>query len=197
MLADAALVIFTSGSTGLPKGVVLTHRAFAGKLEQNQRLLGFTADDVTLLVLNNTFSFGIWVALLTLLQGGTVVARSRFSPQQFVDTLCDAIEARGANAVPVFCGSLRGAESGLFDLLAGCDALVATVLAAGGTRPGDVVAGGDDDAWDVGALAALDVPVLQGLCLTSSRAAWQASDGALSPMDAAMQVAMPKWVRCG
>ena len=31
-------------------------------------------------------------------------------------------------------------------------------------------AGGDDEAWDVAELAALDVPILQGLCLTSSRA---------------------------
>lgn len=87
MLQDAALVIFTSGSTGLPKGVVLTHQAFAGKLEQNQRLFGITARDACLLVLNNTFSFGIWMALLTLSHGGLVVTRSRFSPQEFVDTL--------------------------------------------------------------------------------------------------------------
>lgn len=89
MLRDAALVIFTSGSTGLPKGVVLTHQAFAGKLEQNQRLLGLTQNDACLLVLNNTFSFGIWMALLTLMHGGLVVTRSRFSSQEFVDTLVD------------------------------------------------------------------------------------------------------------
>ncbi|MEU1472131.1 hypothetical protein ABZ434_28400 [Streptomyces sp. NPDC005761] len=32
------------------------------------------------------------------------------------------------------------------------------------------VAGGGDEAWDIGALAGPDLPVLQGLCLTSSRA---------------------------
>jgi len=87
MLRGAALVIFTSGSTGLPKGVVLTHQAFAGKLAQNQKLLGLTPDDVTLLVLNNSFSFGIWMALLALNHGGTVVTRAKFSPHEFVDTL--------------------------------------------------------------------------------------------------------------
>ncbi|AZM45363.1 cobaltochelatase subunit CobN [Streptomyces sp. WAC 06738] len=111
----------------------------------------------------------------------------------FVDTLCEAVEAHGANALPVYCGSLRGAEPGLFELLGRADALVATVLASGGTRPGDASAGGDDEAWDVGALAELDVPVLQGLCLTSARAAWLDSDAALSPMDAAMQVAIPEF----
>ncbi|MCG7210732.1 cobaltochelatase subunit CobN [Streptomyces arenae] len=111
----------------------------------------------------------------------------------FVDTLCDAIEAHGANALPVYCGSLRGADAGLYQLLGRADALVATVLAAGGTHASQASAGGDEEAWDVGALADLDVPVLQGLCLTSSRAAWDESDAALSPMDAAMQVAIPEF----
>ncbi|MBA3907293.1 MAG: cobaltochelatase subunit CobN, partial [Pseudonocardiales bacterium] len=111
----------------------------------------------------------------------------------FVDVLCDAIEARGANALPVFCGSLRGAPDALLALLGRADALVATVLAAGGTVASTAGAGGDDEAWDAGALAALDVPVLQGLCLTTSRATWAASGAALSPMDAAMQVAIPEF----
>ncbi|HEY4420735.1 MAG TPA: cobaltochelatase subunit CobN, partial [Pseudonocardia sp.] len=112
---------------------------------------------------------------------------------EFVDTLCDAIEARGANALPVFCGSLRGADPALMELLGHADALVATVLAAGGTRASDAVAGGEEDSWDAGALATLDVPVLQGLCLTTSGATWAESDAALSPMDAAMQVAIPEF----
>ncbi|MGH3886417.1 MAG: cobaltochelatase subunit CobN, partial [Pseudonocardiaceae bacterium] len=109
----------------------------------------------------------------------------------FVDVLADAIRAAGANALPVFCGSLRGLGDaqahGLRALLGRCDAVVTTVLAAGGS------AGAEEESWDAGALAALDVPVLQGLCLTTSRATWQASDAALSPMDAAMQVAIPEF----
>ncbi|MEV0223478.1 cobaltochelatase subunit CobN [Streptomyces sp. NPDC050704] len=111
----------------------------------------------------------------------------------FVDTLCDAIEARGANALPVYCGSLRGADMGLYETLGRADALVATVLAAGGAHASEASAGGDEEAWDIGALADLNIPVLQGLCLTSSHAAWEASDAALSPMDAAMQVAIPEF----
>ncbi|GAA1509892.1 cobaltochelatase subunit CobN [Streptomyces albidochromogenes] len=111
----------------------------------------------------------------------------------FVDVLCERIEAHGANALPVYCGSLRSADPELYRELGRADALIATVLAAGGTRASDASAGGDDEAWDIGALADLDVPVLQGLCLTSSRAAWEASDAALSPMDAAMQVAIPEF----
>ena len=42
-------------------------------------------------------------------------------------------------------------------------------------------------------MARLDVPVLQGLCLTSWRAQWEASNAALAPIDAAMQVAIPEF----
>ncbi|GAB3213992.1 cobaltochelatase subunit CobN [Marinactinospora thermotolerans] len=115
----------------------------------------------------------------------------------FVDVLCDAVEAAGANALPVFSGSLRGLSRtttpGLFDLLARADAIVTTVLAAGGAVAADASGGGDEDAWDAGALAELDVPVLQGLVLTSSRDSWQGSDAALTPMDAGMQVAIPEF----
>ena len=33
----------------------------------------------------------------------------------FVETLCEAIETRGANALPVFCGSLRGATASFME----------------------------------------------------------------------------------
>ena len=106
----------------------------------------------------------------------------------FVDVLADALRAVGANARPVFCGSLRGEQHGVvLDLLAGCDAVVTTVLAAGGASDAE------DGSWDAGVLARLDVPVVQGLCLTTSRAVWEASAAALSPMDAAMQVAIPEF----
>jgi cobaltochelatase CobN len=111
----------------------------------------------------------------------------------FVHTLCDAIEEAGGQALPVFCSSLRTAEPALLDTLGKADALVVTVLAAGGTKPAAASAGGDEDAWDVGALAALDVPILQGLCLTTSRASWDENDDGLSPLDTATQVAIPEF----
>jgi cobaltochelatase CobN len=112
---------------------------------------------------------------------------------EFVDVLCAAIEARGARALPVWCASLRAADPGLLEQLRQADALVVTVLAAGGTTPALSQAGGDDEAWDAGAVAALDVPVVQALCLTSPRAQWAATGGGLSPLDAATQVAIPEF----
>ncbi|WP_436789627.1 cobaltochelatase subunit CobN [Yinghuangia sp. YIM S10712] len=111
----------------------------------------------------------------------------------FVSALCDAIEDAGGRPVPIWCASLRGAEPSLFEALAEVDALLVTVLASGGTRPAEVSAGGDDEAWDVGALADLDITVLQALSLTTSRAEWEAGDTGLSPMDAATQVAVPEF----
>ncbi|TSE01628.1 cobaltochelatase subunit CobN [Skermania sp. ID1734] len=111
----------------------------------------------------------------------------------YVETLCQAIEAAGARALPIFCASLRAAPPDLFEALRAADALVVTVLAAGGTTPATASAGGDDGAWDIGALAELDVPILQALCLTSGRATWVGNDDGLSPLDVATQVAVPEF----
>ncbi|MFD6811860.1 cobaltochelatase subunit CobN, partial [Streptomyces anthocyanicus] len=111
----------------------------------------------------------------------------------FVGALCDAIEDAGARALPLYVASLRAPEEELLAELRRADAVVTTVLAAGGTKPAAAQAGGDEEAWDAGALAALDVPVLQALCLTGSRAAWEENDEGLSPLDAASQVAVPEF----
>ncbi|MQY17233.1 cobaltochelatase subunit CobN [Nocardia macrotermitis] len=111
----------------------------------------------------------------------------------YVEALCAAIEAAGARPLPLYCASLRTAEPELIATLRGADALVVTVLAAGGSKPALASAGGDDEAWDIGALADLDVPILQGLCLTTGREQWADSDEGLSPMDVATQVAVPEF----
>ncbi|MET8233175.1 cobaltochelatase subunit CobN [Micromonospora sp. NPDC005298] len=113
----------------------------------------------------------------------------------FVDVLVEAVRAAGGNPLPIFCGSLRGltASAGPLALFARCDALLVTVLAAGGTVAAEASGGGAEDAWDVGALAALDVPIIQALCLTSTREQWADSAAGLSPLDAAMQVAIPEF----
>ncbi|WP_036501612.1 cobaltochelatase subunit CobN [Nocardia aobensis] len=111
----------------------------------------------------------------------------------YVESLCRALEQAGARPLPLYCASLRNAEPDLLDTLRRADALVVTVLAAGGTKPATAAAGGDDEAWDIGALADLDVPILQGLCLTSGRDQWADNDDGLSPLDVATQVAVPEF----
>ena len=111
----------------------------------------------------------------------------------YVEALADSVDAVGGIGIPIFATSLRDAPSDLLEYLGSCDALITTVLAAGGTRPATASAGGDDEAWDVRALAALDIPILQGLCLTWERASWAASDEGMTPLDVATQVAVPEF----
>ncbi len=107
----------------------------------------------------------------------------------FVDAFCAAIEAAGANALAVWSYTLRRDSEGKVPALAlldgRIDALVVTMLATGGSGAADV--------WDATALAALDVPVIQAVCATGSRAAWEESDSGLAPLDAATQVAIPEF----
>ena len=111
----------------------------------------------------------------------------------YIESLCRAIEDAGGRPLPVYCASLRTAETELLQRLGGADAMVVTVLAAGGLRPATVSAGGDDDSWNVEHLAALDIPILQGLCLTTARDQWRDNDDGLSPLDVASQVAVPEF----
>ncbi len=121
----------------------------------------------------------------------------------FVDTLVDAVVDAGGDPLPVFCYSLRpdaGGRIAALDLVAGLvDALIVTVLATGGSNAADALAGAGGDRpegwleWNVPALERLGVPVVQGICATVSRRAWEASDSGLSPLDAAMQVAIPEF----
>ena len=111
----------------------------------------------------------------------------------YIHALCDAIDAQGAHAIPIFTASLRQAPTELLDELATMDAAITTVLAAGGTKPATAQAGGDDEAWDVAQLAALDIPIIQGLALTSPRSDWAANDDGLTPLDVATQIAVPEF----
>ncbi|MBB1512340.1 cobaltochelatase subunit CobN [Tessaracoccus sp. MC1627] len=112
----------------------------------------------------------------------------------FAHALADAVdETREAVGVPIYAGSLRSAPDALYEALGTLDALVVTVLAAGGSVPATAGAGGEDESWDVARMAALDIPVLQGLCLTASRAEWEASSEGATPLDSANQIAIPEF----
>jgi cobaltochelatase CobN len=116
----------------------------------------------------------------------------------FVDDLCTALEARGANALACWCYSLRPDERGDVPVISGhlegrVDALVTTVLAMGQARGPHLPSADDSDSWDVPVLARLDVPVVQAVAATTSRAAWEENDVGLSPLDTAWSVALPEF----
>jgi cobaltochelatase CobN len=110
----------------------------------------------------------------------------------WIDELSAQIEASGANALAVWSTTLRrdgGGNVPALALLDGhVDALLVTMLATGGSHAGDA-----EQRWDAAALEALDVPVIQAVCATSSRAAWEESGSGLTPLDAATQVAIPEF----
>ncbi len=124
---------------------------------------------------------------------------------QFVADLCGALERAGADALPVFCYSLRPDAEGRVAALALCrdhgvDALVTAVLAMGGSSgagsagdPGSPDAAADDEAWEVPQLAELGVPVLQAPSSNRPRHAWATDDAGLTPLDVAMGVAIPEF----
>ncbi|MBP2230981.1 acyl-CoA synthetase (AMP-forming)/AMP-acid ligase II [Azospirillum agricola] len=125
LLRGAALVIFTSGSTGAPKGAVLGHERFAGKIRALQAMLGFSENSVVLLPLQITFIFGIWVGLLALASGARLRMMPRFTPAlaraaladgattaAFVPTMMRALfaDAGGAGEAPALRQILTGGE---------------------------------------------------------------------------------------
>jgi len=117
---------------------------------------------------------------------GVVFYRSHFATGNtaFVDALADAIERAGGQPVCVWTYSLRG-DAPALGLLEDVDALITTVLASGGSHAGD--------EWHAEALEALDVPVIQALCATTTRERWAESDAGMTPLDAAMQIAIPEF----
>jgi cobaltochelatase CobN len=83
------------------------------------------------------------------------------------------------------------------------DALLTTVLASGGSNAGDVgsaSADGADDGrndawqtWNVAQLEELGVPVIQAAAATQPRERWLENPAGLTPLDVAMQVAIPEF----
>jgi cobaltochelatase CobN len=199
MVPDAALMALSS----VPAGIAAQAHAYLahGGPGNLRELAHFLAD--TVLLAGQGFAapepMPAWGLRPWPSSAGPVVAVLYYRAHElagntgFVDALCTAIGSCAARALPVWCASLRTAGPDLLETLAQADVLIVTVLAAGGTVPAQSQAGGDDEAWDVGAIAALDIPVVQGLCLTSPRAQWAGADAGLSPLDAATQVAIPEF----
>ena len=105
------------------------------------------------------------------------------------------IERQGANALPVFAYSLkedaaRRVPIGLSYFAGGVDAVISTMSFAMGRVNAD---GPTPSGWSVEALEQLGVPVLQAITVGSSYAQWDASQRGLSPVETAMNVAIPEF----
>lgn len=209
-LPDAELMARSTVASGI------VAEAFAylvnGGPDNFEHLLRFVADTVLLEGFGfepprEIAPFGVWRASEPTDPDRPVVAVVFYRAHlvagntRFVDDLCAAIEATGADAVAWWCYSLRDAAAtrALGDLVheRGVDVVITTVLAAGGIAAGagtTGAAGGlEGETWDVDALAALDRPIIQAPSAGASRAAWEESAQGLGPYDATAGVAIPEF----
>jgi cobaltochelatase CobN len=109
----------------------------------------------------------------------------------YVEGLCDALDAAGADALPIWTYSLRRDAAGEVPALDLCrshgvDAIITSTLASGAATE-------DGDGWDVPGFEDIGVPVIQSPALSRSQAEWRADDAGLSPLDVATGVAIPEF----
>lgn len=89
LLQGAGMITFTSGSTGQPKGVVLSLARMTAKFNAIGQSLDMPQGARVALPLQLIFSFGQWVAFLTLLRGGTVHMAERFDAAETAVAMAD------------------------------------------------------------------------------------------------------------
>ena len=107
-VAQTADVMFTTGTTGRPKGVVLNHRAFAVACSHINAFIGLQPDDIEVLPLPLSHSFGLGRVRCVLSLGATLVLISGFvSAARILETL-SGMRATGLASVPAGIGILLG-----------------------------------------------------------------------------------------
>jgi len=109
---DIALLAYTSGTTGQPKGVPLAHAQLAISIRSAMAAWRWSADDVLVHSLPLYHQHGLSGLHATLIAGGTVHIRSRFSPADLVRTIRDT-GATALFAVPTMYQALMSADRGV------------------------------------------------------------------------------------
>ncbi|PTX64565.1 cobaltochelatase CobN subunit [Melghirimyces profundicolus] len=120
----------------------------------------------------------------------------------FIDSLMESLRRRGCVPLPVLTQSLKaGPDDGVqqkdsaWPLLTdpsgrpAVDALIVTMSFSVHRRSPDDAGEGEERSWIDG----LDVPVLQAIVSLHERKRWDESDAGLTPLDTAMNVAMPEF----
>jgi len=99
-LDGMADIMFTTGTTGAPKGVVLTHENIAASARNINAYIGNYADDVELLALPVSHSFGLGRLRCVLSKGGTMVLLGTFANVKRFFAAMDEFHVTGFGMVP-------------------------------------------------------------------------------------------------
>ena len=110
-------VLFTTGTTGAPKGVALNHRNLAAAALNINTFIQNTADDVELLALPVSHSFGLGRVRCVLSKGGALVLLGTFASMKKFFGQMEQYHCTGFGMVPAGWGYIKkmsGRKIGLF-----------------------------------------------------------------------------------
>lgn len=104
---DAADIMFTTGTTGAPKGVVLTHENITASARNINAYIGNDAEDVELLALPVSHSFGLGRLRCVLSKGGTIVLLGTFANVKRFFAAMEEYHVTGFGMVPASWAYLK------------------------------------------------------------------------------------------
>lgn len=104
---NAADIMFTTGTTGAPKGVVLTHENIAASARNINAYIGNDVEDVELLALPVSHSFGLGRLRCVLSKGGTIVLLGTFANVKRFFASLDEYHVTGFGMVPASWAYLK------------------------------------------------------------------------------------------
>ena len=96
----AADILFTTGTTGKPKGVILTHKNIESCVNHINAFIGNSKEDIELLALPLSHSFGLGRMRCVLTLGGTLVMSNGFTNIKRVFSLIEEYRVTGIALVP-------------------------------------------------------------------------------------------------
>ena len=100
-------VLFTTGTTGAPKGVALNHRNLAAAALNINTFIKNTADDVELLALPVSHSFGLGRVRCVLSKGGSLVLLGTFASMKKFFGQMEQYHCTGFGMVPAGWGYIK------------------------------------------------------------------------------------------
>lgn len=114
---DKADILFTTGTTGVPKGVVLTNGNEAQAVENINAFIGNTPEDIELLALPVSHSFGLGRIRCVLSKGGTLVILGSFASMKKFYGAMEKYGVTGFGMVPAswsYISKMSGDKIGKF-----------------------------------------------------------------------------------